>query len=416
MTSLLEKNKINKSIIEEICKILVNFYNTLDTNKEISFYGGIEAISKNILENFEQTKDFIGITISKKKYDYIKEVSKEFLKIQENFFKKRICDNKILDCHGDLHSGNIVVDDDKIYIFDCIEFNKRFRFCDCASDIGFLSMDLDYLNHPFLSSFLINEYIERSDDYDILKILNFYKSYRSYVRGKVLSFQLNDKNISEEEKDLIIKKSKKYFELSKYYTSLLDLQLKNKKPLLFMICGLTGTGKSTIANKISIDYNATIISTDVIRKEILGIFRYEKHFDKPDNGLYSAEKVDYIYSKLIDFAYDRLKKGENIVLDATFQKRKHRKMVKNLSKKTDSLFLNIHCISPDNIVKKWLEKRLSEKTASDGRWEIYLLQKKRFEHLQSDEKYMEINTSMESYNERFRIFKLILSKISEELK
>ena len=103
-----------------------------------------------------------------------------------------ILNNKIHDCHGDLHTENIVISKKDIFIFDCIEFNKRFRYCDVASDIGFLAMDLDYLNRPYISSFLIKNYIKNSNDNEILRVLNFYKSYRAYVRGKVISFNLND--------------------------------------------------------------------------------------------------------------------------------------------------------------------------------------------------------------------------------
>ena len=53
-----------------------------------------------------------------------------------------------------------------------------------------------------------------------------------------------------------------------------------KKPLIFIIGGLTGTGKSTLSLKISVDYNALLINTDIIRKELAGINIFERHHDE----------------------------------------------------------------------------------------------------------------------------------------
>ena len=98
---------------------------------------------------------------------------------------------KVRFCHGDIHSGNIFVAD-QIYIFDAIEFNDRMRFSDVAADIGFLAMDLEFKNKPELAKLLVDKYIEYSKDLKIGEVLAFYKCYRAYVRGKVISFKLND--------------------------------------------------------------------------------------------------------------------------------------------------------------------------------------------------------------------------------
>jgi hypothetical protein len=72
-------------------------------------------------------------------------------------------------------------------------------------------MDLDYLNYPYLSSYLIQNYIENSNDSSIYSVLNFYKSYRAFVRGKVHGFQLNDPHIDSGQKNNLLQTAKKYF-------------------------------------------------------------------------------------------------------------------------------------------------------------------------------------------------------------
>jgi len=413
MANLIKQEKIREETIEKICDILVDFYNSEMHSMEIDNYGKLEAIKQNISENFKQTQSVIDVTISKEVYAFINNASNKFFEDRKSVFDERIKGKHIHDCHGDLHSGNIVVSGDNIYIFDCIEFNKRFRYCDVASDIGFLAMDLDYLNHPYLSSYLIDKYVEKSHDKGIFDVLNFYKSYRAYVRGKVLGFRLSDQNVPEEERENTIETAKKYFDLSQYYASLFSLDLKNKKPLLFIVSGLSGTGKSTISLKISVDYNAHYINTDIIRKELDGIDKFEKHHDEINTGLYSPEKIDYTYEKVMEKAQNLLKRGENIVLDATFQKKSYRDMARKIAEENSAISVLIQCTCPEHIVKKWLEERQRKKTVSDGRWEIYLNQKETFESFTSKEKHIKIDISEGSYGARMESFRKILATIYE---
>ena len=131
-------------------------------------------------------------------------------------FSNRIKNNKIRDCHGDMHSGNIFLTD-KICIFDAIEFNDRFRYSDVASDVAFLAMDLDFQQKPDLSNYFIKRYVAYSKDKELTSLLAFYKCYRAYVRGKVISFKLDDPDVNSKEKDDAAKESQAYFKLAENY-------------------------------------------------------------------------------------------------------------------------------------------------------------------------------------------------------
>jgi hypothetical protein len=243
-------------------------------------------------------------------------------------------------------------------------------------------------------------------------VLNFYKSYRAYVRGKVNGFQLSDPNIDSAKKNSTIETAKKYFDLSQYYASLFSLDLHSTKPLLFLVNGITGTGKSTVALKIAVDYHAHQINTDVIRKELAGIDKFERHHDKLNTGLYDQKNVDFTYEKVMEKASNLLKKGENVVLDATFQKKKYREMAQHTATKNHAKLVSIRCTCPDEVVKKRLEQRLKKKSVSDGRWEIYIQQKKTFEPFGPDEKHIEMDTSNESYDYKMKFFKSLVLHIS----
>ena len=216
LSTLLEKNEVTEALIGRIAKIIAEFHSKAKTNQNISKFGSLRLIETNWKENFDQAEDFIGKTISAKDFKLIGERTEAFMKGNKALFEKRIAENRIRDCHGDIHSGNIFVSD-KIYVFDAIEFNDRFRYSDVASDVAFLAMDLEFRERADLSNFLMRRYVEYSGDREVMTLLLFYKCYKAYVRGKVISFKLNDPNISDQEKDRAVKEAEAYFKLSSCY-------------------------------------------------------------------------------------------------------------------------------------------------------------------------------------------------------
>jgi aminoglycoside phosphotransferase family enzyme len=192
------------------------FYSTAETNDLIKSFARPERIKQDTDENFDQTEKYIAVTISKGAYLEIQTGTNAFFKTRAETFHRRIAEDRVRDCHGDLRLEHIVWGEE-IAIFDCIEFNERFRYTDTAADIAFLAMDLDYQGRNDLSDHLIQTYIEKSEDQDLVKVLNFYKCYRAYVRGKVESFRLDDPNIPEGEKREALQKAEKYFNLALRY-------------------------------------------------------------------------------------------------------------------------------------------------------------------------------------------------------
>jgi len=220
MNKLLEENKVDSKLIDRIAKIIAEFHSKAETNRKISEFGSLAIIETNWRENFDQTREFVDKTISMEDFKLILERMDDFMQKNASFFEKRIAENRVRDCHGDIHSGNIFVAD-RIYIFDAIEFNERFRYSDVASDIAFLVMDLDFKERTDLSNFFVERYVEYSGDQELMRLLPFYKCYRAYVRGKVVSFKLKDPSVGGEEKSAAIKEAKAYFELACTYAKIL---------------------------------------------------------------------------------------------------------------------------------------------------------------------------------------------------
>ena len=136
LSRLLEENKVDEKLVGRIAKIIADFHSKAETNKRISEFGSLAIIETNWKENFEQTEEFVGKSISLKDFKQIQERVEDFLRRNASLFEKRIADGRVRDCHGDIHSGNIFVAD-RVYIFDAIEFNERFRYSDVAADMAF---------------------------------------------------------------------------------------------------------------------------------------------------------------------------------------------------------------------------------------------------------------------------------------
>ena len=213
MSKLLEDGKVDRKLIDRIARVISEFHSKAETNRRISEFGSLTIIETNWKENFEQTQEFVGKTISMKNFKLIHERIYDFMKRNRSIFEKRMAEGRVRDCHGDIHSGNIFVTD-RIYIFDAIEFNERFRYSDVAADVAFLAMDLDFKERSDLSDFFVERYVEYSEDQELTKLLPFYKCYRAYVRGKVTSFKLKDPSVGGEEKRAAMKEAKAYFKLA----------------------------------------------------------------------------------------------------------------------------------------------------------------------------------------------------------
>ena len=216
MKSMFEMGKLQQENIREIATVLARFHLTAQRSTYIENFGNPEMFKINTDENFQQTEYYVGKTIESKDFESIKNWADDFYTENRDLFLYRITSGKIRDCHGDLHMEHICLTD-PVSVFDCIEFNERFRYTDILADIAFLLMDLEYRGGEDLADILWYYYKKITGDSDMDSLLTFYKVYRAYVRGKVNSFRIDDKEITIEEKEEAIKIAKKYFRLALNY-------------------------------------------------------------------------------------------------------------------------------------------------------------------------------------------------------
>jgi len=216
MTNVIGREELTKKHLDRIIDRLVPFYKSADGGDAIKEFGRAKSVSVNVLGNFDQTEGFIGTGgLNQSRFNVISKYVRTFLD-DSSCFDLRIAQGRIRDCHGDLYSANICLDK-PIHIFDCIEFNERFRYSDVAADVAFLAMDLDYYGLFDLSLYFIEQFVHKSDDDGLVGMLNFYKCYRAYVRGKIGLFTAADPAVEKETADNCKTQAARYFELAERY-------------------------------------------------------------------------------------------------------------------------------------------------------------------------------------------------------
>ncbi len=386
LDNLLGMNAATPEMIGAVAGKVADFHAGAETNERIAAFGGLSTINQNSEENFGQTEKYIGRSISEKQFSQMRDYTRTFIHEHAGTFEARAKEGRIRDCHGDLHAAHICFCQE-LCIFDCIEFNERFRFCDVASEAAFLAMDLDHFGRADLGRRFIEEYIERSSDQGVKGILNFYKCYRAWIRGKVACFKSDDPLVSAADRQESVQNAQGYFDLATSYT--------RKRPILVVMAGLVGSGKTTMANALSRHLGAVHISSDVTRKRLAGIPQTDHRFDEPSEGIYSAEFNTKTYDAIFEEARANLKYGYPVILDAAFLKRTERNRAVTMATKLEADALVVECRLSPELTQERLLKRLKEVSASDGRWEIYEKQTDWFEPVDEmpDKSHLLIDTS-----------------------
>jgi aminoglycoside phosphotransferase family enzyme len=216
MKHVFRRGEITQDHLTGIAEVLSRFHRSASVSPDIAQFGEAERFKINTDENFEQTEKYIGMTIPADDFAALRRWTEDFYGAHHRLFAERIKENRIADCHGDLHMEHICLTEN-IDVIDCIEFNDRFRYSDTLSDIAFLLMDLEFQGGEALARTLWDLYRERAGEEATTPLLTFYKVYRAYVRGKVTSFQLDDENIAPDEKEQAAQTARRYFRLARSY-------------------------------------------------------------------------------------------------------------------------------------------------------------------------------------------------------
>ncbi len=360
---LLERGLVTPEMLRSLAQIMASFHAEAATSEKISAGGHPDTIQKLWEENLEDIQPFVGSLLDSDSFGALHDFGKRFLNEHKDLLLRRVQEGRIREVHGDLHCEHICFAPEGIQIFDCVEFSRRLRCCDVASETAFLVMDMESRGAGELGREFLRRYLELTEDRELPHLLTFYKCHRALVRGKVFGLQLVEMSEMAE----------RYFDLAYSYT------WDEFKPFLVLVCGLTGSGKSTLARALSRRLGLPVVSSDATRKALAGTAERHEQLSYGE-GIYSTAMTERTYSAMAEQAEEYIIHGQGAILDATFQQAAQRAAIMSLAERKGVPLVAIHCYAPEKLTQERLRRRAEEGSdISDGRWEIYAAQKEAFE-------------------------------------
>ena len=267
---------------------------------------------------------------------------------QENLdlLRRRVENGAVRDVHGDLHLGNIVLYDGRPMLFDAIEFNAGLRCIDVISDVAFAFMDL--LDHglPAHAWRFLSGYLELTGDYGGLPLLRLYAVYRALVRANVALIRLHQPEVKHQ----VRVREHTSFE---HYLALAE-QLREKGPrIVVVMTGLSGSGKSMVAQALAASLGGVRIRSDVERKRLFGL---EPCADS-GGGIYTEEATRRTYDRLATLADIILEADMPVVVDAANLRRDERRRFIDRAAQCRAHAVIVECMAPPEVLRERVRLR-----------------------------------------------------------
>jgi aminoglycoside phosphotransferase family enzyme/predicted kinase len=311
---------------------------------------GIDAIKHSdhfVTANFEHLGNLIGNVQLRRRLDNLAEWTLGERTRRGKELIQRCKEGHIRECHGDLHLGNVVLIDDKVRLFDGIEFSPDLRWIDTMNEVAFPVMDLEVQGRPDLAYRFLNRYLELTGDHTGICILDFYRLYRAMVRAKVASLRRQQSRNHDERAGC-------EEQLKRYINYGLDL-IQPKQPCLIIMHGLSGSGKSVLASELATQVPAISLRSDVERKRMQ--FSKSTTKDLSPSDLYHPAMIRATYEGLLDKAKPILESGHNVILDATYLQHEWREHAHQLALDCHAGFHIVDCQAPVEVLQARIQAR-----------------------------------------------------------
>ena len=333
-----------------------------------------DAVAANWAGNFGDLRALRGTVIEAAEYDRVEHLAHRFLDHRAALFEARIDGGLVRDGHGDLTAQDVFCLDDGPRILDCLAFDRRLRVADVLADVAFLAMDLDRLaGTPALDQFL-RFYAEFSNEHHPPALAHHYVAYRAHVRAKVAAIRLHQSTrrygypdggglgagpVADQAHDVV------------EYHRLCLRHLEQARIRLILVGGTPGSGKSTLANALTDPFQALVLGTDELRKELAGLGRTERDLSPVDGGIYGADSTEATYRALLDRAGKVLDQGRSVILDASWRDAGHRQLARRLAEIKGADLLELECqVDAETARLRLIERAVVGLDASDARPEL----------------------------------------------
>ena len=240
--------------------------------------------------------------------------------------------------------------DERVLLFDCLEFSENLRWIDTMSEVAILTMDLDDRGRADLTHRALNAYLEHTGDYEGLAVFRFYQVYRALVRAKVACIRLSQNALGDDEKKRTRDEYLGYANLAERYT-------QTPRTTLIITHGLSGSGKTRLSQQLLESLGAIRLRSDVERKRLHGLAPHARSGSGIDSGIYTAEAGRRTYARLAELAREILRSGYTVIVDAAFLKRGQRDQFRAVAEKMRVPFVILDVQASEPVLRQRLQQR-----------------------------------------------------------
>ena len=350
---VLEHQQLLPSHIDKLAGDIARFHASIATAGKDTPWGEPEAIHKFTTDNFTILLQLTGNNKKTDLINYIQKWSDSTFNQLAKTMRERKQNGHIRECHGDMHLGNMVLLDNRITVFDCIEFNPSLYWIDVMSELAFLVMDLEQRHRSDLGFRFLNKQLEYSGDYSGLVLLNYYRVYRAMVRAKVAGIRLS-------QTDSVSKQHAAAQSLLLNYLSLAARYTETDKPRLFITHGFSGSGKTYLTQPLLEAVGAIRIRSDVERKRLFGLAPDARSNSAVGKGIYTPQTSREVYRHLLSLAETILKCGLPVIVDATFLSKGKRDSFRQLADRLQLPFTILDFQAEIPLLRARIRQRIRE--------------------------------------------------------
>ncbi|MBS0553919.1 MAG: AAA family ATPase, partial [Proteobacteria bacterium] len=265
-------------------------------------------------------------------------------------FERRLAEGRVRECHGDLHLGNLILLDGEPRLFDGIEFSAELRWIDVAADVAFLFMDLQRRGRSDLGARFLNAWLERTGDYDSLRVMRYYIAYRAMVRAKIAAIRLGQLDGEARAECL---------QECRAYVALAVAQGQAAQPFLAIASGVSGSGKTSQSQGLVEARGVIRVRADVERKRLFGLAA-EDSSAAVAGGIYTAEASRRTYARLAEVTAVALIAGWPVLADATFLRRVQRAAFAELARRLQVPFAILAFDAPEATLRARVAARAAQ--------------------------------------------------------
>ena len=277
-------------------------------------------------------------------------------------FDERKARGFVRECHGDLHAGNVMTMDDRVFAFDCIEFSDSLRWIDVMSDIAFIYMDLECLGLPEIAARLLNGYLSDTGDYGGLAVLRYYRVERALVRARVSLLQAVQHRAAPERTSAVVhgdaaRSADAAMALGLRYLTFSVRAIARPATAIMITHGLSGSGKSTFSQCLLELTGAIRLRSDIERKRLHAIVGTDRNVVPVEHGPYALAASEATYAHLLVLARQVVAAGYPVVIDAAFLKQRQRFAFRQLAAELGVPFFLFDLQAPVDTLRRRLTAR-----------------------------------------------------------